>query len=341
MKRNILLTIAALLSLSSCGVMVSSSSQRFQDDIYLTVNDRKQVSEEVNLKYFEECEGFKGFDELNNVYVFPGVGCVNIYQPFASGGFGICIGGGYRVWAYDPWYRPWGPWNYDPWFYDPWFYDPWYRPWGPWGPYDPWYRPWGPWGPYDPWYRPWGPWGPYRPYPWYPGRYYNPGSHTKSANAGRHGMSTVRGGGSTISNSTRGGSSTIGGSARSSVSRTATGARLAPTRSGSASRSTKSFFNFNSQPVRSTTTAPSRGSGSYTSPVRSTSTATGTSTTYTPSRSHSESTPSRSTSSTYTAPSRSTSSYSSPSRSSGSYSSPSRSSSTFSSPSRSSHGGRR
>ena len=154
MKRSatLLLPLAALLALASCGTTAQYSQQRFQDGLYLNPGEEPAV---VRLYTEEEFEAMAAANiarkqqgsrdtlvvVLDDPWGYSWRYPYSYYSPWLWGGvgFGSYYWGRWGRWGwYDPWYAGWyDPWYYDPWYggygyawYDPWYYDPWYGGYG-------------------------------------------------------------------------------------------------------------------------------------------------------------------------------------------------------------------
>lgn len=177
MKKSLLMTLAAIVMLSSCGTLSqlgpTGSDQKFQDRIYAhSPSFRSKAEKEAGSA---QTEALTEKTKSSTIYLF-GDKKDSIYVPkemAAKISFNNELGTTVTVseydwrydnqWAYytpysigsswywsrhyDPWY--WNSWSYRPWhyrgWYDPWYHSSWYGGW-----YDPWYY--GGIGWYDPWY---------------------------------------------------------------------------------------------------------------------------------------------------------------------------------------------
>lgn len=198
MKKTYILFLAAVATVSSCGMIAGSVSsdngQRFQDGIYNSSPSFRTKEEKAESK--TETDALVAKTKESQIYLFgdkkdtvmiPQNMSARIQFNPEAGGTVVTVGedpygwwNGYTYapysigsswyWSrhYSPYYSPyWGTWGYRPWryygFYDPWyyggFYDPWYY--GGYGYYGHWYG-----GFYDPWY--YGGWYD----PWYCGGYW-------------------------------------------------------------------------------------------------------------------------------------------------------------------------
>ena len=206
MKKTYILFLAAVATVSSCGMIAGSVSsdngQKFQDGIYNSSPSFRTKEEKAESK--TETDALVAKTKESQIYLFgdkkdtvmiPQNMSARIQFNPEAGGTVVTVGedpygwwNGYThtpysigsswYWSrhYSPYYSPyWGTWGYRPWryygFYDPWyyggFYDPWYY--GGYGYYGHWYG-----GFYDPWY--YGGWYD----PWYCGGYwgwYDPHHH--------------------------------------------------------------------------------------------------------------------------------------------------------------------
>lgn len=184
MKKTFILFLAAVATVSSCGMIAGSVSsdngQRFQDGIYNSSPSFRTKEEKAESK--TETDALVAKTKESQIYLFgdkkdtvmiPQNMSARIQFNPEAGGTVVTVGedpygwwNGYTYppysigsswyWSrhYSPYYSPyWGAWGYRPWryygFYDPWyyggFYDPWYY--GGYGYYGHWYG-----GFYDPWY---------------------------------------------------------------------------------------------------------------------------------------------------------------------------------------------
>ena len=184
MKKRVLFLISAVLLLSACGTTARySSSQRFQDGIYVnrsnTIADRQAAAAEKQeidtlIAQTKNSEIYLLEDESATITVPGDISANTSITVKNNTGATVTIGedADYSIyinynpdpWYWDSWYYGswrWSrPWYYSSWYWrDRWLYDTWYWGWSWTAPYyDPWY--WGRW--YDPWY-----WNPYHHWGWY------------------------------------------------------------------------------------------------------------------------------------------------------------------------------
>ena len=178
MKKSLLLVIAVLTVLSSCGVTAnmasSSDGQKFQDGIYGNVPSFKSKTELASSQKEtdELIEKTKGstiylFGDKKDTVFIPKDMAAKISFDNEFGGTTVTVAE--YDWGYDSpwnWYSPYtpysigsswywsrhySPWYWNTWAYTPWHYSGWYSPW-----YTGWYDPWYYGGWYDPWYYGYG-----------------------------------------------------------------------------------------------------------------------------------------------------------------------------------------